>query len=77
MSSWPRMQFRFYGVTSSGALVGDATELQDFSKWACSRNIDTSGIHPYGERPTPQYVETSYRHDVGYVLQKDVDTFFD
>ena len=77
MSMWPRMQFLFYGVTSSGVLVGDATEIEDFDKWAKVRNIDISGQHPFGQRPVPSYVETSYRHDVGYLLQKDVDTFFD
>ena len=74
---WPRMQFRFFGVTGNGVLIADATQLQDINTWAKSRGIVTSGLHPIGERPVPPYVESSYLHDVEYVLQKDVDTFFD
>lgn len=78
MTSWPRMQFRFFGVSKwTGHLMGDATVTEDFNVWAKSRGIDTSGAHPFGARPTPEDVEKSYPHCPTYVLQKDVATFFD
>lgn len=77
-SNWPKMQFRFYGVSvSTGRLVADATEIQDMTKWAKSRGINLTGECPVGERPVPAFVEEAYSHEPGYVLQKDVDTFFD
>lgn len=77
MESWPRMQFRFYGVSKwTGELEGDATATQDFDAWARSRGIDTSGLHPCGSRPVPPWVENSYTHSITYFCQEDADTFF-
>ena len=78
MSTWPKMQFRYYGVSvSTGRLVADATELQDINTWAASRGVITDGKHPIGNRPVPASVESSYIHEPCYVLEKDVATFFD
>ena len=78
MSNWPKMQFRFYGVSvSTGRLVADATEIKDIDVWAKSRGINLTGMCPVGERPVPDFVEQGYSHEPGYVFQKDVDTFFD
>ncbi len=77
MKTWPKMQFRFYGVSKwTGKLVGDATEIQDVGVWARSRGIDISGLHPIGNRPVPSYVESSYPHEPTYITQEDADTFF-
>ncbi len=71
------MQFRFYGVSKwTGRLIGDATAEQDFKLWAKSRGIDLSGLHPYGERPVPPFVESCYLPELGYLTQEKVDTFF-
>lgn len=77
MKDWPKMQFRFYGVSKwTGTLQGDATATQDFKLWAKSRGIDLSGLHPYGERPVPPFVEACYPHDPTYLIQEKVDNFF-
>jgi hypothetical protein len=62
---------------STGRLVADATEIQDMTTWAKSRGINLTGMCPVGERPVPGFVEQGYPHEPGYVLQKDVDVFFD
>ena len=77
MRDWPRMQFRFYGISKwSGKLIGDATEMQDFYKWAESRGIDIDGVHPYGPRPVPLVVEQNYPHANCYMDQEKADNFF-
>jgi len=77
MKDWPRMQFRFYGVSKwTGRLEGDATAIQDFSEWAKSRGIDVTGEHPFGPRPIPQVVEELYLHAFSYMPQEKADAFF-
>lgn len=77
LKDWPRMQFRFYGVSKwTGKLEGDATACQDILEWARSRGVDTSGEHPFGDRPVPPWVESAYPHSCTYVSQEKADTFF-
>jgi len=77
VKDWPKMQFRFYGISKwTGELEGDATATQDIDLWAKSRGVDTSGLNPFGERPTPQYIEQSFPQSPTYLPQEKVDTFF-
>lgn len=71
-----KMEFKFWGVhKTTRELVGDTTDLNDIKDWIRSRFIDEK--EPHGPRPAPEWVENHYKHSAGYVLQKDVVTYWD